>query len=333
MLKSRTAIWTIMGLIFLSLSIFNSCGKENMEAENKRLTEGKMKLNEADSVFNSGNYEGSRSLYEEAVKLAEADTNHSDLAEAYSMIARCYLITDKKEEGRHWIDKAGAVASEEQPEGWSRYLGVRGRFQWQDKEMGAATETFKDMYEYCSRHKLHSRAIDAAHMVAITGTPEQQVEWGLKGIKQAEKGDLGGWLGPLWNNLGWTYEDQKQYDKCLEAYTKAREYHYKHGTDRNKAVADWAVGHAHRLLGNTTEAVKWLNPLVPKFEEMNDGEFIGLTHLELGMIELQRENYKPALNHFQIAEQRLKEAGMPDWDPDGYNEILENMKSAREKAE
>jgi tetratricopeptide (TPR) repeat protein len=282
-------------------------------------------LKTGDSLFSQDEYDQSREYYEKAAERAQADGQNSELTEAYSMIARSYLITNKKEEGREWIAKAREIATSDEPLGWSRYIGVRGRFEWQDKELDKATGTFKDMYEFCSENKLHNRAIDAAHMVAITGDHETQVEWGLKGIKEAEEGNVTGWLGPLWNNLGGTYDELGEYEKSLDAYMKARDYHYKYGNHRSQVIADWAVGHAQRMNGNFDEAEKWVKPLLPKFEEMKDGEFIGWCEKELGEIAVGRGDTTSAIEHLTKAEVKLKEAGMPDWRPDEYEKLVKRI--------
>ena len=44
-------------------------------------------------------------------------------------------------------------------------------------------------------------------MMSIVAEKDKRVEWGLKGIRAAEDGDLTSWLAPLWNNLGWSYDE------------------------------------------------------------------------------------------------------------------------------
>ncbi|HVP36971.1 MAG TPA: tetratricopeptide repeat protein [Terriglobales bacterium] len=300
-----------------------------MANESKVMT--KALLDKADSLFNGNEYEASRAIYLQAMDQAVKNKENSEMTEAYAMIARTYLVLDKKEEGRPWIQKAEKIANSKEPLGWSRYLGVRGRFEWKDSQLEKATSTFKEMYNYCSGRKLYERAIDAAHMVAITGKPEEQIEWGNKGIKEAETGNVTRWLGPLWNNLGATYEDMGKYKEALEAYLKAREYHFRYGDEKNKLVADWAVGHAYRLNGDNLNAEKWLRPVLAWCERTGDVEFEGLTYRELGEIELSKTNPDSALSYFSKAEEKLKQAGMPEWDSAGFaklqNQIAELQKN------
>lgn len=278
-------------------------------------------LDKADSLFDNHQYDESRPIYTQAMEQAVKNNQVSELTEAYSMIARTYMIQDKKEEGRPWLEKARKTASPKNPLGWSRYLGVRGRLEWQDKQLEKATATFKEMYDYCGQHKLYERAIDAAHMVAITGTPEMQIEWGKKGIKEAETGNVTKWLGPLWNNLGATYEDMGKYKEALEAYLKARDYHYRYGDEKNKLVADWAVGHAYRLNGDIAQAEHWLSPVLTWCQRIGETEFEGMTDREFGEIALSESNPDSALSYFSKAEEKLRQAGMPDWDSAGFAKL------------
>jgi tetratricopeptide (TPR) repeat protein len=306
----------------------------DIRAQKTSVSEGGMTdlslIAQADTLFNRNQYDKSREIYLKAADEAEASGDNSALSEAYAMIARTYLITEKKEEGRPWLEKASQFADPDIPLAWSRYIGVRGRFEWQDKELEKATATFKEMYDYCSKNGLHERAIDAAHMVAITGGRDDQVEWGLKGIREAEAGNITAWLGPLWNNLGWTYEDMGKYRESLDAYLKARDYHHKYGNEKNKLCADWAVGHAYRLLDQPDSAVRWVNPdLLAKFESIKDIEFQGWTLKEMGEIALLRSMPNSALSYLTQAEEKLQAAGMPEWDPDGYKKLQGQIKNLK----
>ena len=289
-------------------------------------------ISQADSLFNSRQYDQARDLYMQAADNAQAAGDNSELIEAYAMIARTYLTVDNKEPGRAWLDKAALYARKGEPLGWSRYLGVRGRFEWKDNQLEKASSTFKEMYQYCSDNKLYERAIDAAHMVAIVGGPEEQVEWRLKGIKEAEAGNVTRWLGPLWNNLGWTYESTGKYKESVEAYIKAREYHYKYSDEKSKLMADWALGHAYRLNGQVDSAAQWITPdLLAKFETLGDDEFQGWVFKELGEIAILRSEPDSALAFLVRAEEKLRAADVPNWDAEGFKKLQEQIAGLKGK--
>jgi predicted enzyme related to lactoylglutathione lyase len=285
-----------------------------------------------DEAFQGRRYVEAAEVYKLAAQGAQREGDEEVRAEALAQVARSYLIQGKKEAGRPWLDWAREVAEEEMPSGWSRYLGVRGRFEWKDGKLEKATATFKEMYEYCLRHALHSRAVDAAHMVAITAGHEEQVVWAQKGIAAAEEGNLEGWLGPLWNNLGWTYEEMGHHQEALDALIKAREYHWRVGDEHNKLVADWSVGHAYRMLEQLDEATNWLRPVLAWAERRyarepnpDAAEWVGHTYRELGQIAISRGELSEGLNHLRRAQEKLAEARMPEWDPEGFQQLQDSI--------
>lgn len=290
-------------------------------------------LAEADSAFNKDQYLAARRLYQRALTEAKTIRDNSGETEALAMIARTYLTMNESDSAFSWLQQAEKIANDLEPKGWSRFQAVKGRYLWQKNQLDEATRMFKDLYDYCVKNNLAERAIDAAHMVAITGSPQEQVEWGKKGIAQAEAGHIERWLGPLWNNLGATYEDMNQYDSALAAYQKAREYHYKYGTPRNKVIADYAVGHILVKLGRYSEAGDWLKPVLAQCEESQDHEFIGLTCRDLGDIGYASGNYDEALELYVRAKALLEEVDMDEWDPKGFRDLLDRIDETRDKME
>jgi tetratricopeptide (TPR) repeat protein len=295
-------------------------------------------LEQADEIFRQGDMPRAMEMYKLTARAAEKEMIMGIRAEAQAQAARCYLKLDQKEEGRHWLMMAAGIATVRMPRAWSRYLGVRGRFEWNDGRLEMATATFEEMYGYCLQHDLHERAVDAAHMVAITAPPEEQIRWGLKGIEAAEQGGVEGWLGPLWNNLGWTYDDLGRYRESLDALLKAREYHWKLGGELNKLIADWSVGHAYRMVGDHQTAAQWMRPVLAWSERLYDieqspgtAEWIGHSCRELGELALHRGDHPKALEYLRRARERLREAGMPEWDPDGFEELAQQIEEVAAK--
>ena len=285
-------------------------------------------LAQADTLFRSRQYEESRPVYLLALQAADKVGDNSTAVEALSQVARTYLTTDKKEEGRPWLEKARVRVKEGEGAGWGRYLGVKGRFEWKDDQLEEARRTFVQQYDFCMAQGLYEMSVDAAHMVAIVAPPDQQLEWAQKGITAAEKGNLPGWLGPLWNNLAYTYETLGDYPRALDCYLKARTYHYQVGDEKARYVADWAVGRGYRLTGQLEEAERWLTQALAAVEQAGDGEFIGLTHEELGEIDRARGSAGEARTHFTVAYQKLEEAGALEWDPERMARLEGYLKEA-----
>jgi len=294
-------------------------------------------LAQADELFRSRKYEDARLLYLQILESPEADSaTGSDVEiriEAMAQVARSYLILDEKEEGRNWLTRtAEVVDGEKQPSAWSRYLGVRGRFEWKDDDLARATSTFKMMYEFCRENELYERAVDAAHMVAITAPHEEQIFWAKRGIEAAEEGNMTGWLGPLWNNLGWSYDEMGEHDEALNALLKAREFHYSGKRDVPKLVADYSVGVQYRKLKNIEKALQWMKPaaewadrLYAAEASVDHAEWVGWTHKELGEIAVLEGDGNQAKREYGVALEKLREAKMPDWDAEGFGKIEQKL--------
>jgi len=326
----RVFIYLNLLIVIAIISIFSfGCGVKAVKSSDL--------LNQADSLFKANDYEQARAIYEKAAAAATTESDNSALTEAYSQIARCFIIAGNLDEGRVWLSKAEKIANPDQAGGWSRFLGVRGRLEWQEEVsrtgefspvVKQAADTFKEMYDYCLEQKLYSRAIDAAHMVAIVSDMDDRIEWGLKGIKAAEEGNIAEWLGPLWNNHGWNLDEMGKYAESLQALLKAREYHYRDQDEMAKIIADWSVGHAYRMVGQLDTARTWItdvyNRAVSRYENDPSGEnaeWVGFAKKELGEIALAQNLQKEALEYLIAARVKLEEAGMPDWDGQGFEEL------------
>ncbi len=267
-------------------------------------------LSQADSVFKSHDFNSALDEYKQVVKQARNEFNRSVEVEGLSQVARMYLTLGDKAEGRQWLEQAGERATDSDPMGWSRYLGVKGRFEWQDNNLQAARKTFDEMYNYCHANALYGRAVDAAHMIAIIAeTPEEQIAWGQKGIEVAEASGGEAWLGPLWNNMAGTYWDIQQYDSALVCYKKAREYHWRFSGENAKLLADYHVGMTYRYLGQYDEARKWLRPVLAWAERLENHEVIGQACEDLGECDIAEGNIKEGVPLLQRARKEYQKAG------------------------
>jgi tetratricopeptide (TPR) repeat protein len=104
---------------------------------------------------------------------------------------------------------------------------------------------------------------DAAHMIAITGEPTQQIHAGeqalalLAGVSDE---DAMYWRGPILNNLGWSYLDDGQLERALELFQQSVEYR-REGPKRPFLIARYTVARTLRALGKHEEALALLPAL------------------------------------------------------------------------
>lgn len=286
-------------------------------------------LREADETFRARKYADALEVYRRAADAAAGEKNPQAQVESLAQVARCYSIQGKLDEGRPWLEQAEKLASAAEPQGWSRLLGVKGIFQRESGDKAAAKRTFEEMHRYCVEKGLYKRAIDAIHHIALIVPLEDQPAWALKGIEAAERLKDDGSLAVLWNNLGATYEDLKQYDKMVAAYLKARDYHHAAGGSLQKMIADWAVGHGYRLAGNLPEAERWLRKTLLLAESANSAEWIGWCKKDLGETLLARGDKAAALGLLRQARTSLVDAGIDKSWPEGLKSLDEALEKAR----
>ncbi len=332
------------GLLLLVIGLTVGCGRQavheppSASPKEEQLRDSAALLAAGDRAFQSNEYGEARALYEKAVTLAERERATATLVEALAQVARCYSVVGAHENGQPWLNRAASLAKESDPPGWARYRLVLGVYQRDAGDRDLATETFIDLYDYCRKHELHERAVNAAHMVAIAADLETQIIWARKGIEAAEAGGFTHWLGPLWNNLGWTYADLARYEDSLAALIKAREYHYLGGNDRAKLLADWSVGHAHRMVGELRIAREWITDVLERSQMRYDldpnpdtAQWVGHAAQEFGEIALAEQNYGQARDMLRLAVSRLKEAGMHEWSPQEFQALVDKLEKLRRR--
>jgi len=321
MVKLMTGI--VAGVLVLGIALGCSGENETSATESVGTTREKpmaTRIAEADQAFRNRQYSEAGRMFEEIAESAEAEGNDVAFVEAAAMRARSYLIEGDAESGRPWLARAEEKADTTAAAGWSRYLGVRGRFERENGDEETATKTFLEMFEYCSAHGLYDRAVDAAHMIAITGDPSEKLEWARRGIEMAEKGNMIGWLGPLWNNLGWDYVDAGQYDDAIEALRNARDYHYMGTAEIPKLIADYSVAHVLRLKGELEESRTAMTDVFERAQELREGgnpdavEWIGFSRWELGELAIAEGDAADGVPMMREALGELEQAGMPAWD-------------------
>jgi tetratricopeptide (TPR) repeat protein len=283
-------------------------------------------LDKADTTFQSRDYAAAFEEYRQAADLAREEFNRSVEVEALSQMARMKLILNEKDEADKWLEQAASRVDELDPMGYSRYLGVKGRFEWKAGDLKTARETFEKMYTFCDVNALWGRAVDAAHMIGIVAeTPEDQIKWGQRGIEAAEAADVERWLGPLYNNLAITYYEQKQYDSALANFIKAREYHWRHSDEIGKLFADYHVGMTYRHMGKFEEAGKWLRPVLAWAERIEYHGAIGQTCEELGEIAVAQGDTAEGLKLLRRAKAEYKAEGYDESWPDIWQNINKRL--------
>lgn len=66
---------------------------------------------------------------------------------------------------------------------------------------------------------------------------------------------MAGWLGSLYNNLGWTFHDQGNFARALDLFEKAVHFRAAQNQPKQLLIARWCVARCLRSLGRMEEAL------------------------------------------------------------------------------
>src|SRR3954469_5413614 len=178
------------------------------------------------------------------------ETTDAGRAEVLTQLARVEGL-------RGDFEKCDALLAEAEALGGAevRVLLERGRRERSSDQPGAGQAQFEQAYELARANGEDVLAVDAAHMVAIVDDIEA---WTARGVEiAASSADPGVryWLGPLYNNVGWSRYEAGDAAGALEAFELALASRQR-DDPRPYAVetARYAVGKALRASGRAPEA-------------------------------------------------------------------------------
>lgn len=229
--------------------------------------------------------------------------------EVLTQIARAQGLQGRFDAAHKTLDGVEAEVASAGPRVRVYYLLERGRAFNSADEPDKATPLFVEAFELAQGADLIGLAIDAAHMVAIAkqGTPEE-LAWGLKGLALAEASDdpdARSWLGPLYNNLGWTYHDAGQFPEALDLFQKGLAVRRSQDDDDAIFLARWAVARCLRSLGRYDKALGIQEQL--ESETARRGEPDGFVFEEIAELHLVKGDDAAAREWFAKALPLLEE--------------------------
>jgi tetratricopeptide (TPR) repeat protein len=201
----------------------------------------------------------------------EQETTDAGRAEVLTQLARVEGLRGRFEQCDALLDEAEALGGAE-----ARVLLERGRRERSSGRPGAGVEQFEQAFEQARTSGEDVLAVDAAHMVAIVGDSEA---WTARAVEIAEASDDPGvryWLGPLYNNLGWSRYETGDAAGALEAFELALASRERDDPrPYSREIARYAIGKALRALGRADEAAATLEQCLAWAAEagVEDGYF------------------------------------------------------------
>ncbi|UCC11765.1 MAG: tetratricopeptide repeat protein [candidate division WOR-3 bacterium] len=216
-------------------------------------------LPDFDALWDYNNPDSTEKKFQELIPQAQASGNTGYYAELLTQIARTQGLQNKFDEAHETLDDVEKMLTDDMTRPRIRYLLERGRVYNSSGHQDKARPLFLAAYTMGVQTDKDYYAIDAVHMLQIVEPPEKQLDWALQAIDMTEKtADLRAkkWLGPLYNNTGWTYFDMEQYEEALKWFEKSLTWRQEQKDEQGIRIAQWTIARAYRALGRTEQALE-----------------------------------------------------------------------------
>ena len=210
-----------------------------------------------DKLWNYGDPAATEKLFRD--KLAERSDADADYrAQLVTQIARAQGLQRKFDEAHATLDEAAKLITPKEPVAKVRLLLERGRVFNSSGSPDKAKPFFEDALKAAEAARADFYAVDAAHMLGIVTKGDASVRWNEKAMAMAEASSderARKWLGPLYNNLGWTYHDAGEFEKALDLFQRGLKFRQAQKQEAETLIARWAVARALRSLKRGDEAL------------------------------------------------------------------------------
>ena len=257
-------------------------------------------MEDFDKLWDYGDPAGTEAKFRELLPKAEVSGNPSYHLQLLTQIARAQGIQERFDDAHATLREVRGWAPDDATLVRIRERLEQGRVFNSAGQSDKGVPAFKEALVLAAQHAYLRYAIDAVHMLGIAAaTPEEQIEWNLRGIEMVEKNpSQKHWLWSLYNNLGESYAKAGDYRRALETFRKLAAFHTEQGREVDiYNLKDQA--RMLRLMGRTDEAMSIVGPIFERLdrESAQDG-WITQEYAELLLLSCGAEAARP---HFERA--------------------------------
>ncbi len=288
-------------------------------------------LPDIDKAWNFRDPAASEASFRKMVSEGEKAGDTAWTLEAKTQLARSLGLQQRFDEAHDVLDGVEAELTGDKPRLRARFLLERGRVLNSSGRPGDAIPRFKQAIEAANLAGDEYLAVDAAHMLGIVESPAAAIDWNERAIRMAESASdpaARRWLGPLYNNLAWTYNDRGEHEKALALFERDIAFREAQSQRFEASIATWSRAVTLRYLGRVEEALAVQQSLVDHpYRQGNAAE--GYTHEEIGECLLALGRDAEARPHFAIALERL---GSDEWLQANEPERLARLKQLAESS-
>ena len=259
-----------------------------------------------DSLWNFNAPDSTEAAFRAILPGVRSSGDRDYLAQLLTQIARAEGLQMKFDAAGRTLDEAEALITDGMEVARVRLLLERGRVLNSSKEREKAVPFFERAWDLACSARAEGYAVDAAHMLGIVSPGDSGITWNRKAIEAAEKSKdpkARKWLGSLYNNLGWSYHERKEYATAMDLFQKALSARNEAGKQGEILIARWCVARALRSLGRPEEALAIQRSLLE--EHRTAGTRDGYIEEEIAECLLSLDRTEEAKPHFAAAFETL----------------------------
>lgn len=259
-----------------------------------------------DSLWDFNAPDSTEAAFRAILPAARSSGDRDYLAQLLTQIARAEGLQMKFEAAGRTLDEAEALITDGMEVARVRLHLERGRVLNSSKEREKATPHFERAWDLARSARAEGYAVDAAHMLGIVSPGDSGIAWNRRAIEAAEESKdpkARKWLGSLYNNLGWSYHERKEYTTALDLFQRALSARNEAGRQSEILIARWCVARALRSLGRSEEALAIQRSLLE--EHRTAGTRDGYVEEEMAECLLSLERAEEARAHFAAAFESL----------------------------
>ncbi len=276
------------------------------EVEKMSTQQDSSSLSDFNKLWDFNDPAGTEAKFRELLPAAEAADNDSLRLQLITQIARTQGLQRKFSEAHETLNQVESHLDSAEAVVEVRYLLERGRVHNSSQQPEQAKPLFESAWERAKAAGEENYAVDAAHMLAIVEEGQAALEWNERAMAFAEAAQdpaARRWLGTLYNNIGWTYHDQGEYQKALILFEKALAWFTENGGPVPQRIARWTVARTYRSLGRIEEALAAQQKLLEDLEAAQETD--GFVFEELAECHLVLKHTDDAKKYFALAHEQL----------------------------
>ena len=210
------------------------------------------------AMWDFGDPVGTADKFRGAIAAGEAAGDAEYVLIVTTQLGRTQGLQRKFDEAHAIFDAMEPQVEDASLEVKLRFLLERGRALNSAGDPAASAPLFEEAWNLGQGAGLDPLTADAGHMLGIVMKGDEALEWANRTMALCEASSdesCKGWLGPLYNNTGWTYHDMGEYEKCLDLWQKGVAYHEAKQSGEPLFIARWTIGRCYRSMGRFEDAL------------------------------------------------------------------------------